>query len=338
MFISSVTMSSTTLDSIPGLDSNGVGLLQAVGVEGCGILSRSDPSALLEEMERANEHLELVDRLPELDDLVGWIEAAQEIDGIEEPLVTRLEREVELVPIEVGQAFPIPAENIVRNNIAVSDVPAMTEFLAKDDLVEERLVEAGPSRPVGVPVREIAPKAFPGIEEGDKDAIAVSSEKAEVAPLKSIRRKDIRTTASPELNAGKKLLSRRYIRGVLHPQPFRVKIGAVISLLTLVLLPLNFVAGGLALTVFKEWPLELKFWLLLLPGLFFFFGFLYLTISRTVTCRVCGQPVFSQKACRRNPKAHHIPLLGHIIPTSIHLWIFHWFRCMYCGTSVRLKE
>jgi hypothetical protein len=30
--------------------------------------------------------------------------------------------------------------------------------------------------------------------------------------------------------------------------------------------------------------------------------------------------------------------LGYILPTSFQLLIFHWFRCMYCGTSIRLKE
>lgn len=324
-----------TLESIPGVDSSGVELLQASGVEGCGALSKSDPGLLLEEMEKANGHLELVEKLPTLDDLVRWIEAAREIDGIEgPPLITRLEGTTEMVPIEVRQAFPIPAENIVRNKVSVSEVPEMTEFLSKDDLVEERFVEVREPREVNVSVREINANEPVRLEEEAPDG----DFKALVEPLKSSSKFDLRKTASPELNAGKKLHSRSYIRGVLHPQPFRVKLGGLIALFTLFLLPLNFVAGGLVLTLFKDWPVEQKYWLLVVPGTFFIFAFLYLTVSRPVKCRVCGQPLYSPKACRRNPKAHHIPFLGYIIPTSLQLWLFNWFRCMYCGTSIRLRE
>jgi hypothetical protein len=249
-------------------------------------------------------------------------------------LVTRLEGAVELVPIEVLQAFQVPGESIKRNKIAVSEVPEMTAFLSQDELVEERFVEVGESRPVNVPVREIASKvgARAAREEAD------SEERAKVEPLKRNAGFDIRKTATPELNAGKKLHSRSYIRGVLHPTPGRVKLGGFFAFFTIILFPLNFVAGALALTLFQDWELLQKLWLLAVPVAFLLFGLFYLAVSRPVKCRVCGQPIYVHKACRRNPKAHHVPLLGYILPTIVHLWLFHWFRCMYCGTSVRLKE
>lgn len=328
-------MSLALLHKIPGIDSHGVELLQTVGVESLGTLSHSEPGVLLEEMEQANRHLELVESLPSIDDLVSWIEAAREIDGIEgPPLVTRLEGAVELVPIEALPAVPVPPEAIKSNNIRVAEVPEMTEFISKEDLFEERFVETGEAKPVSVAVREIAPKVT--VREGEEKSDERGATKVE--PLKRNAGFDIRKTATPELNAGKKMHSRSYIRGVLHPTPGRVKLGGFFAFFTIILFPLNFVAGALVLTLFKDWEIGQKLWLLAVPGAFLFFGCFYLAISRPVKCRVCGQPLYSPKACRRNPKAHHIPLLGYILPTTVHLWIFHWFRCMYCGTSVRLKE
>lgn len=335
MFTPPATMSLALLHQIPGIDSQGVELLQAVGVESLGTLSQSEPGTLLEEMEQANRHLELVGNLPSVDDLISWIEAARHIDGIEgPPLVTRLEGAVEWVPIDALPALPVLPETMKENNIRVSEVPEMTEFLAKEDLFEERSVEVGESKPVSVPVREITPKSI-GREEGGRSD---QREGAKIEPLKRNADFDIRKTASPELNVGRKLHSRRYIRGVLHPTPGRVKTGGFFAFCSIILFPLNFVAGGLVLTLFKDWELGHKLWLLAVPAAFIAFGLCYLVISRPVKCRVCGQPLYISKACRRNPKAHHVPLLGYILPTVIHLLIFHWFCCMYCGTSVRLKK
>ncbi len=335
MFIPPTKMSSALLHQIPGIDSQGVELLQAVGVESLGTLSHSEPGTLLEEMEQAKRHLELVGNLPSIDDLISWIEVARQIDGIEgPPLVTRLEGPVEWVPIEVLPALPVPPETMKENKIRVSEVPEMTEFLSKEELFEARLVEDGEAKPGGVPVREIAPKSIVREEGGTPE----KREGAKIEPLKRNAGFDIRKTATPELNVGRKLHSRRYIRGVLHPTPGRVKMGGFFALCTLILFPLNFVAGGLVLTLGKDWELGQKLWLLAVPIAFLVFGLCYLVVSRPVKCRVCGQPLYISKSCRRNPKAHHMPLLGYIIPTVIHFLIFHWFCCMYCGTSVRLKK
>lgn len=158
-----------------------------------------------------------------------------------------------------------------------------------------------------------------------------------VEPLKRNTGFDIRKTASPQLNEGRKLHSRRYIRGVLSPQPKRVRIAALITAITLLLFPASVLAGGLV--IFRE-PLGLEnaLMFLIVPVVFLFFAFLYLTIARPMKCRICGQPLLSRKDCFKHVKAHRIPLLGYLLSTSLHILLFHWFRCIYCGTSVRLKE
>ena len=325
---------------IQGISNDGAELLGAVGVESCSVLSQSDPASLLEEIDHANSHLKLVDQLPDLDQLIEWIESARQFLGQEGgSLVQRLDEVIELVPIEVLKAFPVSKESIVKNEIGVGDVPIMEEFLEERDLyVEEvRKIDAEPAE-IKATIREIAPKTPSRTKTSREEAKEQTPEPArpKVEPLKRNAGFDIRKTATPEANAGKKLHSRSYLRGVLHPQPGRVKFGAFLSVLTLILLPLSFVAGG-ALVFFKDFHPQM-IWAAAVPAAAAFLGLLYFMFARPVRCRVCGQPLFQAKSCRRNPKAHHIPILGYIFPTSIQLLLFHWFRCIYCGTSVRLKE
>jgi hypothetical protein len=315
-------------------------LLGAVGVETLAALSQSDPRALLEEIENANSHLGLVEQLPNLDQLVTWIEEARNrLDETESAPVTRLDDVVELIPISVVKAYPVSRESILKNKIEVGDVSVMDEFLEGRDLYTEevRKIDSEPSE-IKATVREISSKTPTkklSLKEDIRESIS-GSERPEIEPLERNRGFDLRKMATPEINAGRTLHSRAYIRGVLHPQPFRVKLGAFLSVLTIVLLPLSFMAGG-ALLFFQD-DHELVIWSAAVPVASVVLGLMYLMFARPMKCRVCGQPLFEAKSCRRNPQSHHIPFLGYILPTSLQLLIFHWFRCMYCGTSIRLKE
>ena len=315
-------------------------LLGAVGVETLVALSQSEAGVLLEEIENANSHLGLVEQLPDLDQLVTWIEEARNrLDEAEATSVTRLDEVIELIPISAVKAYPVSKESILKNKIEVRDVPVMDEFLEGRDLyVEEVRKIDSESSEIKATVREISSKT-PTRKISSKEDIRESisgSEKLEIQPLERNKEFDLRRTATPEINAGRTLHSRAYIRGVLHPQPFRVKLGAFLSVLTIVLIPLSLMAGG-ALLFFKD-AHELVIWSAAVPAVLVILALMYLMFARPVKCRVCGQPLFQAKSCRRNPQGHHIPFLGYILPTSLQLLIFHWFRCMYCGTSIRLKQ
>lgn len=334
-FIPSEINNVAELNNIPGLGPEQAELIEALGIEKLSALAQSDPGELFGEMQKANARLQLIEGLPDLDDLIAWIEKARELVGQEgPPLVTRLDEIVELVPIEVLIALPVQKESILKSQIGVDDVPIMDEFLAERDLYVEQTRSIDSSEPPKVAVREIAPKALV-VRGCNEQATASSAVRPKVEPLKRNTGFDIRKTASPELNEGKKSHSRAYIRGVLHPQPTRVTLGAVFSVTTLVLFPLTFVAGGLGM-VFHEHK-DSK-WLLLVPAAFLISGLFYLMFSRPMKCRICGQPLFSPKACGRHVKAHRLPFLGYILPTSLHMLVYHWFRCIFCGTSVRLKK
>lgn len=66
--------------------------------------------------------------------------------------------------------------------------------------------------------------------------------------------------------------------------------------------------------------------------------FIYLGLRKRSRCSVCGIQIFSfgLKEINYNHKAHHIVLLGHNIPTALHVLLFKWFRCPACGTSQRI--
>jgi hypothetical protein len=171
-------------------------LLGAVGVETLEALSQSEPENLLDEIENANSHLGLVEQLPNLDQLVIWInEARNRLDEAESTPVTRLDEVVELIPISVVKAYPVSKESILKNKIEVGDVPVMDEFLEEKDLyVEEvRKIDSETSE-IKATVREISPNT-PTRKISSKEDIRESisgTEKAEVEPLE--RNKEFRSS------------------------------------------------------------------------------------------------------------------------------------------------
>ena len=102
------------LDS-QGISGDNAQLLAAVGVETLVGLSQSDPGGLLEELETANSHLGLVEQLPNLDQVVTWIEEARNRLGEEDSTpVTRLDEVVELIPISVSYThLTLPTSDLV---------------------------------------------------------------------------------------------------------------------------------------------------------------------------------------------------------------------------------
>lgn len=146
--------------------------------------------------------------------------------------------------------------------------------------------------------------------------------------------------AAPETNEGVNPASRRYIRGVLHSNPKQVWWGALFTLACHIVIPLGiFAAFALLLkdngSAMFQW---VPSWFLAFPLGVFVIGALYLTISYGCSCRICGQKCFVPRNCLKNKKAHHLPILGYVFAVALHIVLFRWFRCSFCGTPVRLKE
>jgi hypothetical protein len=145
----------------------------------------------------------------------------------------------------------------------------------------------------------------------------------------------------PETNAGKNPESRRYIRGVMHAHPYHLTAAALVTLLLALVLPLAIVSAGLLL--WSDLQPELlpwvPKWLLAFPLALPVVGGAYLIWGvGSGRCKICNQQLFVPRGVNKNSKAHHVPVIGYIIPTALHLLVFRWFRCTYCGTAVRVKE
>ena len=346
-------MTETTgeISEIPEIGAEEKELLEATGVENLISLADSDAYVLRQEMEQANNMLELTHKIPEVEEIQSWITKSQDImeyrpEGVVTRLVPVEEIQEELVE-EVLYAIPIPPKHMVKQKISVDQIPVMDSFVEEDE------EEAGNSRPKeevpqGVqdlprigelpPVQNNTKAAGPQIihiEPKEKTPIEIDPEieKTRDYPIEPLQSNvaDIRKAPSTGLNAGKTPHSRGYIRGVLHPQPVRVRIAAIITIITMIMFLASFAAGVLLIL---NYPL----WVAIIPAAFVVIGLVYLMVAKGMSCRICGQPLYSPKACRKHVKAHHIRFLGYIFPTCFHVLLFSWFRCIYCGTSVRVKE
>ena len=320
-------MAMDDLSNLSGLGKLSIELLETVGIDSLDSLSRGNADELLIEMTKANRILHIRKKAPTTAELLKWIDQAREITGYDpESEVTKLE---EIVPAieEALVAIPVQGSSLVEKGVKASDVP---------------IIEVIQRPPKGVSSeKNILPKT-----ETDKSAhkehvvknVFVPAAKApveplegsEVTPLKA-KERDYRTQASEGLNKGKKEHSKRYIRGVLYPQPFKLRLAAFVAVLFFLSMPIAIV--GIVMIV----QTGIIMWAAA-PAATILLSLIYLVVAVRMKCRICGQPLYTPKGCLRHIKAHHFPLLGYILPTSIHILFFNWFRCTYCGTSIRLKK
>ena len=125
-------------------------------------------------------------------------------------------------------------------------------------------------------------------------------------------------------------------KGVLYPFPFRAIFGAVVSLLCRLAMLATFLGLPIYLALHHEAEERPTTVVLSWLGVFFALGFLQLWVISMARCRVCSCELFVSKRCFKNRRAHLVRGLGYVASLSLHLLLFQWFRCMYCGTAIRL--
>ncbi|MDG1671608.1 MAG: DUF4332 domain-containing protein [Akkermansiaceae bacterium] len=336
------------ISDIQGLTEESRELLEATGVESLKALAESDAHILFSEMEQANAMLQLTPTSPAASEIQLWIEQSRNLldyhPAVEVRRLEPVEEEAEKVASEILHAIAVPVAHMVKQKISVKDIPAMNSFVEEEESVSQKvevpeasqdlsrsaeLLPEQDAQKVAPPrVVHIKPKAREAVET--KPILPRDRDKTPIQPLVSDNA-NIRKAPSTGLNAGKTPHSRGYIRGVLHPQPIRIRIAAILTIITMIMLPASMVSGVLLL-------LSYPVWIAWIPLGFVVMGLLYFMFARGMSCRICGQPIYGTKACRKHVKAHHIKFLGYIFPTCFHVLLFSWFRCIYCGTSVRVKE
>lgn len=212
----------------------------------------------------------------------------------------------------VAQALTAPKaanpENIVPFSSAM--LPLAMPVDAQENAVKTS-AEASSSKekgasPAKAPIKSVTPKAR--LQEG------CSYRPAKPAPAQD----------QPKTYLRKK--------GIKHLTPFRTWFGALAVLflfattisavvLTAMML-LNGERGWLIISLcFGPWVLAL---------------ILYLALALPRKCSVCRASTLSFKKYNRNKAAHHIPLLGYVFATALHIFLFNWFRCPACGSAQQL--
>ena len=336
------------ISDIQGLTEESRELLEATGVESLKALAESDAHILFSEMEQANAMLQLTPTSPAASEIQLWIEQSRNLldyhPAVEVRRLEPVEEEAEKVASEILHAIAVPVAHMVKQKISVKDIPAMDSFVEEEESVSQKVEVPEASQDLSrsaelLPeqdAQKVAPPRVVHIKPKAREAVEIKPilprdrDKAPIQPLVSDNA-NIRKAPSTGLNAGKTPHSRGYIRGVLHPQPIRIRIAAILTIITMIMLPASMVSGVLLL-------LSYPVWIAWIPLGFVVMGLLYFMFARGMSCRICGQPIYGTKACRKHVKAHHIKFLGYIFPTCFHVLLFSWFRCIYCGTSVRVKE
>ena len=349
----------TNLSSIPGISQSSLELLEAAGFSDAESLAKAGLDELARELLRANTMLQITDFAPARDSVAGWIAAARALTGMMKdadvqmamPVNHEITPQVTALLANAPFAIPLPAKVLVEQHLSVSDIPPAI-FLNRysGDLeirVEERVVSPKNPRPAGQSGNVRIAETSGTRMEIDASRIKSTDILAGAAPrgiTSETAPKDDRVALirgpRMETNQGRDPQSRRFIRGVLHSHPLSLGFGAVVTMLLAFLLPAAIISAGLLL-LSDQMPLSFLWvpkWLLVFPLALPVVGVAWLIWGMNGSCRICGQRLFVPRMCLKNSKAHHIRGLGHIIPTAAHLLLFRWFRCIYCGTPVRLQK
>jgi hypothetical protein len=136
------------------------------------------------------------------------------------------------------------------------------------------------------------------------------------------------------INANEEL-GRTVRRGVVHPNPALLVFGALISLVWRVALVAAIVAVPWLVMVVPQASQYLHE-ILIATGVLLGLGIMQLIVMARARCRICSCHLFYSRNCVKNRKAHYVPLVGKTASLALHLLLFQWFRCMYCGTAIKL--
>ncbi len=353
------------LTDIPGIGKASFELLEAAGFHDVDSLACAGTDELLRELERANGILNITKRPPTRANIEKWIRAARKLRG--EPDEAPAPEPV--MPVDYEQtpavasmlaaapcAIPLPGRQLVERGIGVGEIPPgilLNRYSGDLEIrIEDRLPGSSrPPKPLANQYVQVAESQAASKLEIDTARVKSVSE---VTPGRSSGRRMVASKPAntvedrvsllraprEETNAGKDPNSRRYIRGVLHPHPWSLRFGAVVTLLLLLLLPLAIASSFLLLlhdsdSDAYQW---VRPWWLVFPLALPVAGLGWMIWGMSCSCRICGQKLFVPKKHRKNAKAHHLPLVGYILPLILHLLVFHWFRCTHCGTPVRLRK
>lgn len=353
------------------LNSKAKQLLEVAGYTDVASIAAADVDTLRQKLVPANEETKIYQKLPSISSMMLWIEQARELinasddteNGPDDEETTsdivnfELDPDVQEMIAMAPLALPIPGKSLAEKKVPVSEIPEGILLTAASGDVSIRVstkssqkTQEGPIVKTPVNHGSYVNSISFGLKKEEVDRSRIRSIQEFMDPeqqpnieeqrARAEERMRLLRAALPETNEGIDPSSRRYIRGVLHSNPYQVWFGAMFTLAAQILIPMGILAA-LALLL-KDNDVSLfrwvPSWFLAFPLGVFVSVVMYLLVSYQSSCRICGQKCFVPRNCLKNRKAHHIPLLGYVFSVALHIILFRWFRCTFCGTPVRLKE
>ena len=123
------------------------------------------------------------------------------------------------------------------------------------------------------------------------------------------------------------------VRGVRHPDGRKVYLGALITFMAVFLTTLTAIGAAIFPLYLEDYRREFAG----LALLALIFGITYSLMAVGVRCRVCSCQLFYSRRCLKNANAHRFLGGFPMLAQMMHILLWRWFRCMYCGTAVRLR-
>lgn len=353
-------MSMKPIHDVENMPPEAIELFEAAGYIDAKKIFDQKVSDITLELVKANNVLEIIGTTPTREMVLQWLQPLEAKYGIAlEDDGLKVDPSMLIEPediINIPQSLPISEQYLKKNNIDLSDLPdgdmrftdkeqarafvtnKKTATLSYDVLTDQSLAVHSEQKEEEKTVLFDKPKSIRK-ESKILDMSRVlkmetfQNEGSHVTPI--ARSEDVHNikSVSKETNKGVSPQSKFFVKGVLHKDVSAFKSGCRWFIIVNILIFLSF-----ALTSLVLYDKEKFSWAVWAPMLAVLSIFLYFGVVQRSKCPVCNQKQFAPKICLKHKEAHHWPIFGYMLPTAIHALLFKWFRCIFCGTSVRLKK
>ena len=325
----------TPLTTITGLTAEAAELLSSIGIRSTAHLAREESVSLHSRLEVIAWQRGRTSMAPQLEQLEHWIAVAGMLTPEGEVQTINVDEIPEAVTGATGgQAWMPPSLRAAREaggarrtdpdpESARPKNAAADNQWRKVDPAHFATIDAYNEGRIGV--QPLSRDSIHDVPEAIGEDDNGEADDDETAPRRVQRLRSNGEDISPWIR-----------RGVVHPRGFHTWLGAVVSLLWRIAITSAVI--GFLYFIFKvenqsAYTREVIGGFVILVIL----GFMQLHFAGRSRCRICSCNLFHSKNCLKNRKAHHIPGLGYVGSLSLHVLVFGWFRCMYCGTAIRLK-
>jgi hypothetical protein len=331
----------TQLTAIPGLPPDAIEQLTACGIESAELLAAIPAAEIHRVLELTAWQKGRLNRAPTLAMVNGWARLARQtagefpVEDIPEAIV------IPRAPQAPAVGGYFPRSQRAQLETAGPPVPAAPPAPLPDEIKPALISE---------PSTRLLPKATPlsappaVIEQGLPVTSGFSTfddyqaGKVRVTPLSrfSIDAPLEEREAIPmERPFNTDDMPRTVRRGVVYPAPVLLGFGAIIALVWRVALLAGIAAVPWLLLMVPR-PSVYKLEILAAVGILVALGTVQLLLMHRIRCPICTCHLFWSRNTVKNRKAHLIPGFGYTASLALHLLIFQWFRCMYCGTAIKL--